>query len=421
MQEKRPFGPASSNWLIAFCLLSLVLARAQTFEVLHTFNGLDGGYPMGVLAKDEAGNLYGTASAGGTGKCGKYRCGTAFMLNKAGKLVGTYSFGGSNGMEPVAGLLRDAKGNFYGTTVFGGDTNASCQQGCGTAFKLSPTGKETVLHKFTGSPDGWLPQSLLVEDAAGNLYGTTVQGGPNGFGTVFKIATTGEETVLYSFTGDSDGCFPYPGVILDASGNLYGVTSDGGSGFGNSGYGVVFKVDTAGNETVLHTFGGADGANPSSTLIFDSQGNLYGTTQNGGSSEGCGFSGCGTIFELSPQQDGSWTEGVLYSFCSLPECADGERPLAGPLAQDGAGNLYGTTIFGGQSTNQCNGSCGVVFKLDTAEQETVLHSFTGGSDGAFPWAGLVMDEAGKLYGTTQQGGSACLPNYTCGLVFEITP
>jgi uncharacterized repeat protein (TIGR03803 family) len=416
--------PSSVANRVARIFLTLLLAaailptpaQAQTFTVLHTFDGKDGAFPEGVLVRDAAGNLYGTTAFGGTGNCGTDRCGTAFMLNQAGKMVGSYSFGGTNGMDPAAGLLRDATGNFYGTTLYGGTNEPSCgTSGCGIVFKLSPKGKETVIHKFTATPDGFFPESLLVEDAAGNLYGTAYLGGTNGLGAVFKIDATGSETVLYSFTGGSDGCFPDPGVSLDLSGNLYGVTLNGGAGFCDSGAGVVFKLDPAGNETVLHTFGGGDGANPYSVLIFDSEGNLYGTTQNGGTSEGCGFSGCGTVFELSPQQNGSWSETVLYSFCSLSECADGERPMSGPLARDFAGNLYGTTLFGGKLDD------GVVFKLDASGNETVLHAFTGGSDGAFPVPGLTMDSAGNLYGATDEGGDACAPKFTCGVVFEITP
>jgi uncharacterized repeat protein (TIGR03803 family) len=416
--------PSSAAKLVSRIFLALLLAaaimptpaRAQTFTVLHTFDGKDGAFPEGVLVRDAAGNLYGTTAFGGTGNCGTDRCGTAFMLNKTGKLVGSYSFGGANGMEPQAGLFRDAAGNFYGTTESGGDNEPSCgSSGCGTVFKLNPRGKETVIHKFTATPDGFFPQSLLIEDGAGNLYGTTQLGGDYALGAVFKIDMSGNETILYSFTGGSDGCFAAPGVILDSAGNLYGVASEGGLGFCNSGVGVVFKVDPSGNETVLHTFGGEDGANPDSVLLFDSETNLYGTTANGGTSEGCGFSGCGTVFELSPQQNGSWSETVLYSFCSLSECADGEEPV-GPLVRDVSGNLYGATYFGGGRSGD-----GIVFKLDTSGNETVLHSFAGGSGGAGPAGGLVMDNAGSLYGTTQEGGDACAPKFTCGVVFEITP
>ena len=288
-------------------------------------------------------------------------------------------------------------------------------------FKLDVTGKETVLHKFTGEPDGYGPESLLVKSLTGNLYGTTYIGGEKGYGTVFKLDKAGKETILYNFAGGSDGCFPYPGVILDSVGNLYGVTSNGGAGFGNSGYGVVYKVDTGGNETVLHTFGGEDGANPDSVLLFDSNGNLYGATAHGGTSEVCN-GGCGTLFELSPE-NGSWSETVLYSFCSLSNCRDGGLPTVGPLVRDADGSLYGTTDFAG-TYNNCNGTCGVVFKLDTTGKGSVLHNFTGGADGAGPYAGLTIDSAGNLYGAALFGGDLkCKAGngQGCGTVFKIAP
>ena len=172
---------------------------------------------------------------------------------------------------------------------------------------------------------------------------------------------------------------------------------------------------------MLHNFCGGDGAYPSSVLIWDNAGSLYGTTQEGGSSDVCD-GGCGAVFELSPGSGGNWTEKVLYSFCSVSGCADGLDPLSGPLARDAAGNLYGTTIFGGSHRN-CNGdACGVVFKLDPRGNETVLHSFTGGPDGALPWAGLMIDSAGVLYGTADEGGDVkCNPPHGCGVLFEIAP
>ena len=403
---------------VTFLLVSTLAAqpaRAQTFKVLHTFHGPDGSFPTGALVRDSAGNIYGTTSGGGTGGCGKYGCGTVFKMNKVGKELWLHSFKGTNEIDPSAGLLRDASGNLYGTTIYGGKIRKTCggvqTGGCGTAFKVDKTGKGTVLYKFKGTPDGYFPESVLVEDATGSLYGTTYLGGANGLGAVFKIDTTGKETVLYSFSGgSSDGCSPYPGVILDPAGDVYGVATDCGA----YKYGVVFVVDTASRETVLYNFSsGLDGANPDSVLLFDTRGNLYGTTAKGGT--GCGGTGCGTVFELSPQPGGGWTEGVLYRFCSLSGCADGELPGSGPLVMDAAGSLYGTTYFGGIKDD------GIVFKLDTGGKETVLHSFTGGSDGAFPVPGLAMDGAGNLYGTTQQGGATCFTSYTCGVVFKITP
>ncbi len=212
-----------------------------------------------------------------------------------------------------------------------------------------------------------------------------------------------------------------PGVILDKAGNLYGVASAGGDGFCGNGHGVAFEVDTAGNETVLHTFSGGDGADPDSILLFDSKGNLYGTTGYGGGGSGCGNTGCGTVFVLTPQSSGNWSETVLYSFCTVANCTDGAEPDTGPLVRDVRGNIYGTTYFGGAYRN-CNGDeCGVVFRLDTAGKEAVLHSFTGGKDGANPIAGLAMDSHENLYGTTQTGGATCYNTSTCGVVFKIAP
>jgi uncharacterized repeat protein (TIGR03803 family) len=417
MRSKK-FSSAKSIFAIWTLLLVPMIAPAQTptkFKVLHTFHGKDGGSPMGVLVLD-AGGIYGTTIGGGTGKCSKMGCGTAFKLNKSGQQVWLYSFDGANGLNPEAGLLRDGEGNLFGTTVYGGDTKCVPPEGCGTVFKLSNTGKkETVLHKFTGTPNGWFPEALLVEDSQGGLYGTTYLGGSSSLGTVFKINKTGKETILHSFAGppdgSGDGAYSYQGVIRDAAGNLYGVTAAGGA----YGAGAVYKWNATDKETLLYSFTGySDGGSPDSVLVADSAGDLFGTTQDGGNSE-CGGSGCGVVFELSPKSGGDWVETVLYEFCSLSNCIDGERPLAGPLVRDPAGTLYGTTYFGGVNDD------GVVFKLDVTGQETVLHSFTGGPDGAFPYAGLAEDGSGDLYGTTQGGGATCYTSYTCGVVFKITP
>jgi uncharacterized repeat protein (TIGR03803 family) len=427
MRSNKPFSVAKSIFAISIrLLLASIVVPAQTqqatkFKVLHTFHGKDGGGPVGVLVRDASGNLYGTTAGGGTGKCGEMGCGAVFKLNKSGQQVWLFSFDGGNGLNPEAGLLRDAAGNLFGTTEYGGDTKCVPPEGCGTTFKLSHTGnKETVLHKFTGTPDGYFPGALLVENRAGDLYGTTYLGGTKGIGAVFKLDTNDKENILYSFAGPpeggGDGAFPYEGVIRDAAGNLYGVTFEGGA----YGAGVVYKLDSAGKETLLYSFAsGSDGANPDSVLLLDSKGNLYGTTENGGNSE-CGGTGCGVVFELSPQSDGTWTERALYAFCSLSDCADGEGPI-GPLVLDSFGNLYGVTFFGGTYRN-CNGDgCGVVFNLDATGKETVLHSFTGGTDGAFPSGGLNIDASGNLYGVTEEGGAPCFTSYTCGVVFKVTP
>jgi uncharacterized repeat protein (TIGR03803 family) len=267
---------AAKTFFAIYLVLLLMLAitaqpaQAQTFKVLRTFHGKDGGAPYGTLVLDGSGNLYGTTGIGGAGKCSSEGCGTVFKMDKAGKEVWLRSFKGANGWQPVAGLLRDSAGNLFGTTTLGGGvTSCGEQYGCGTVFKVNEAGtKETVLHRFGRVSDGFFPESLLVEDKAGNLYGTAYVGGKYGLGMVFKIGAERREKILYNFTGGSDGCAPYPGVTLDSEGNLYGVAAEGGNAFCNDGDGVVFKVDPVGNETVLHTFGGEDGSIPSSTLLF---------------------------------------------------------------------------------------------------------------------------------------------------------
>jgi uncharacterized repeat protein (TIGR03803 family) len=426
----RPEKPCFTAKIVLAIFATLLLAsiafptksQAQKFKVLHTFHGKDGANPSDVLIRDAEGNLYGTTGVGGGGNCsGGEGCGTVFKMDKTGKEVWLHKFNGANGAIPLAGLLRDASGNVFGTTLEGGDTNCDAPYGCGTVFKLDRTGKkETVLHRFTGDPDGYFPEALLVVDKAGNLYGTTYEGGTDSQGTVFRIDTARKENILHSFTGPpdggGDGAFPDPGVIRDAEGNLYGVTVAGGG----SGAGAVYEVSSGGEEVLLYSFSGSDGAQPDSVLLLDAKGNLYGTTQNGGSSA-CGGTGCGVVFELSPQSDGSWSETVLYRFCSVGNCADGESPVFGPLVMDSGGNLYGTTYFGGASSNCDGAGCGTVFELGPSGKETVLHSFTGGPDGAFPSAGVAIDASGNLYGAAGYGGAKCYGSNTCGVVFKLTP
>src|ERR1019366_1278963 len=284
------------------------------------------------------------------------------------------------GAYPYAGLIRDSAGNLYGTTYQGGKANA------GVVYGVDAAGQEKVLYSFTGLADGGNPYGGVVPDSAGNLYGTTSAGGTSGYGVVFKLDKAGQETVLYSFTGGADGGYSYAGVIRGSAGNLYGTTSSGGIGQGYAGYGVVFKLSTAGQETVLYSFtGGADGGNPGAGVIHDSAGNLYGTTTSGGTA------GQGVVFKLST----GGQETVLYSFTGG---ADGGYPSAGVI-RDSAGNLYGTASYGGTA------DVGVVFKVDAAGQETVLYTFPPPHDGASPTAGVVRDSAGNLYGPTGAGGA----------------
>ncbi len=398
--------------------------------ILHKFGGNpDGQSPEAGLILDRAGNLYGTTVAGGSdpqcpGGFGE-GCGTVFSLDTAGKETVLYSFAGRpDGASSFAGLMADAAGSLYGTTALGGNVGgcyAGGGDGCGTVFKLDSAGNETMLHDFRsvfkGKPDGQSPEGDLVADAAGNLYGTTPFGGPDASGTIFEIDALGKETVLYSFTGGADGARPYSGVTRDAAGNLYGVTYFGGSDSCVGGCGTVFEFDTAtGALTTLHAFTGqADGGNPYGGLIQDAAGNFYGTTELNGDNACSGGNGpgCGVVFELGS----SGVETVLHAFEGSP---DGRNPYT-RLVMDGHGNLFGTTAFGGDSACNKGNSCGVVYEVDKNGKETVLHSFKGGrKDGEVVYGGLVRDRAGNLYGTTVSGGiGSC--SRGCGMVFKLAP
>jgi uncharacterized repeat protein (TIGR03803 family) len=291
----------------------------------------------------------------------------------------------------------DAQDNLYGTTWVGGCIQPN-QTACSTVFKVDATGNETVLFKFNGpGGDGTKPSGLVL-DAQGNLYGTTALGGASGAnkdGTAFRLDAAGNETILHTFPmGPTDGVSPYGGVVLDGEGNLYGTTTRGGrfSIFPGS----VFKLDTTGIETVLYRFAGSpDGANPYAGVVLDGQGNMYGTTYGGGTA------GHGTVFKI----DSSGNETVLYSFTGTP---DGAGPYAG-VVLDEQGNLYGTTYGGGTA------DYGTVFEINATGNETVLHSFgSTKGDGKYPYAGLVLDAQG-LYGTTTHGGA-----HNKGTVFKLT-
>ncbi|HEV2381540.1 MAG TPA: choice-of-anchor tandem repeat GloVer-containing protein [Terriglobia bacterium] len=329
-----------------------------------------------------------------------------------------HTFGlGKDGARPHAGLIADAAGNFYGTTEDGG------AYGFGAVFAVKANGQETVLYSFTGGSDGANPNGALVRDAAGDLYGTASGGGnldgvcaPSGCGVVFKLQP-GRETVLYTFSGGTDGGGPWSGLIRDASGNLYGTATYGGaSGACLGGCGAVFKVDASGNETVLHNFSGApDGETPYAGLVMDSAGNLYGITYVGGVSGGCGGYGCGIVFEL----DSLGNESILYTFTGG---ADGGNPLYGALVLDASGDVYGTATHGGATAGACVGfGCGVVFKVDPSGNETVLYTFTGGSDGAHPAGGVIWGGSSNLYGLAGAGGdlNGC-GSLGCGVAFRLS-
>jgi len=416
----------------AFLVLAPGAWAGGSYRTLYRFEPKDGDFPVGALISDAAGNLYGTASEGGKGAyCAYYGCGTVFKLtpNRRGGWTESllYTFCSlsncSDGGFPAGSLIFDQAGNLYGATGQGGIA------GGGTVFKLTPSRDgswyESVLYSFCSlksCSDGLSPNDGLIFDKAGNLYGTTQSGGrgePIGAGTAFRLAPTRDgswsESVLYrfcAFQNCSDGKGPSSGLIFDQTGNLYGTTVQGGAA---EGVGTVFELtpnrDGSWTESVLYRFCSLtnceDGAQPSADLIFDQAGNLDGTTNDGGSA------GAGTVFELTPNRDGSWSESVLYSFCSLTNCSDGgDYPPS--VILDQAGNLYGTTYYGG------NAGYGVVFKLAPTARgggwnETVLHNFLD-RPGALPQGGMIFDAAGNLYGTT--GGD----HYkTYGSVFKIAP
>ena len=341
---------------VLFCALVLGIvgateaAQAAKFRVLYAFQGgSDGASPFGAMVQGNKGR-YGATYYGGPNNAG-----TIFRLSRDGTESVLYSFtGGSDGANPQTDLIADATGNLYGTASAGGAS------GCGTVFKIKRNGHFTVLYAFKCRPDGFTPNGGLVLDAAGNLYGTTYGGGGSNEGTVFKLAPDGTETILYAFPGGSDAAYPVAGLIADQNGNLFGTTYGGG----NAALGTVFKLTTSGEETVLYSFkGGSDGANPFARLAEDASGNLYGTTWGGGGN-GCNGGGCGTVFRVAP--DGA--EAVLHSFAGG---SDGFGPYAG-VTLDASGNLYGSTLYGGGSGCSGNG-CGLVFRLAPGGAKKDLH------------------------------------------------
>jgi len=379
-------------------------AAAQTETLLYSFQGgtSDGGYPQSGLTFDSSGNLYGTTYYGGSHSNG----GTVYELSPGSPWTEKvlYNFGATGtGVGPLSSLIFDSSGNLYGTTTTGGTSNL------GTQYILSPGTSWTQLaaYSFAGGATGQNPYDYgqLVMDSSGNVYGTTYAAGAHSQGNVFEMTYEPlnnliVETVLYSFdatTGHNDGDDPHGGLVMDSSGNLYGVTTTGGSHSG----GTVFEI-SGGTETVLWDFGGTgDGTAPYGGLIIDSSGNLYGTTYSGGAHN------LGTVFEV-PSGGGSDT--VLHSFGGT---GDGAEPY-NSLLMDSSGNLYGTTVIGGAHAD------GTVFKLSSTLgvwSESVLYSFSGGTtDGAYPYCNLVMDSSGNLYGSTWEDGA-----HSYGAVFKLVP
>lgn len=382
------------------CMLAVAVpmqASARHETVLYAFQGgSDGADSRAALLEDTSGNLYGTTyEGGGTGCDEGVGCGTVFELPAGGTETVLYGFAGppGDGAEPWSALISDSSGNLYGSTSAGGSGDG------GTVFKIAAGGTQSTLHSFTGSSHGREPLAGLIEDASGNFFGTTFRGGAHSAGTVFRLAADGTEKVVHSFAGGSDGRAPQANLIVDTSGNLYGTTSRGGTHH----HGTVFMLTPDGTETLLYSFAARkNGLDPVAGLIMDQAGNLYGTTKLGGRY------GYGTVFEITAA--GAFT--VLHSF-GLGSQHDGQWPW-GALVADSAGNLYGTTEGGGAYNN------GTVFEIASGGTETVLYSFAGGNDGAHPYASLISDGSGNLYGTTQAGGGSTGCNDGCGTIFEIS-
>ena len=389
---------AQAAIFVSVILLAQV-TLGQTFTVLHAFKYVaDGDQPFGGVVRDKAGNLYGTTLTGGS-----HGLGTIFKIDLSGTEVIVHNFEAGDGAFPEGGLVLDRAGNLYGATSVQSGISPSLLSFGGSIFMLTPSGNLTVLYRFSknGMPDGFAVLGNLIE-RAGYLYGTTDGGGTGtGSGTIFEVsARTGEETILYNFNEQPDGSYPLAGLIADADGDFYGTTVLGGA-FCFPGCGTVFKLDASGNETVLYSFTGwADGNEPSGGVIRDGEGTLYGTTVTGGAFNQ------GTIFKL----DTAGVLTVLHDFSGAAN--DGAQPIASGLTPDSKGNFYGTTQYGGAF------AAGTVYRLAPDGTFTVLHSFSGGSDGSLPWAGVIRDSDGNLYGTTRLGGD---PHCGCGVVFKIAP
>jgi uncharacterized repeat protein (TIGR03803 family) len=394
-----------NSWMKA-CTLFLLWAAtaialpAQTFTTVHSFAGADGSEPQATLIQATDGNFYGTTTYGGSSSACDGGCGTVFKITPGGTLTTLHSFTGPDGIDPYAGVVQGSDGNFYGTTYYGGASTA-CSGGCGTVFKMTPSGTVTTLHSFDYKDGAYPPVAALLQVADGSFYGTTLNGGTGGCtnacGTIYRITPTGPFTLIHRFLGYPDGSAPYSGLIQATDGNFYGTTSFGGV----YNWGAVFKLTPKGTLTNLYSFcalgdGCPDGSTPSAAVIQATNGNLYGTTSSG--SNGTCFHGCGTIFQIT--LGGTLT--TLHSFDST----DGHSPLL-QLVQGTNGVLYGTTNTGG-TNGPCNLQCGTVYSITTSGTFATIHDFcsdSGCTDGATPVGGLMQSTNGKSYATTPLGGA----------------
>lgn len=411
-----------SKPVFANCILALgsflfltVSGWSASYKVIVPFSGSNGLEPVAGLIFDASGNAYGTTQGGGPN--GK---GEVYQLSPTSGFHIIYAFHGKDGYGPMGNLTMDSQGDLYGTTYAGGSYK-NCYGACGTIFKLAPpvgngNWTETVLYSFTGGGDGQAPVGGVILDQAGNLYGTTQLGGTFGQGVVFQLTpspTGWTESAIYSFTGGNDGNQPLCSLVSDSTGNLFGTTSHGGQG---GVAGSIFELTSQGSGlwtfSVIHEFAlnGEDGSSPTAGLIFDDIGNLYGTTAVGGSNRCGGSGGCGTVFELA-QDSGAWEETILHSF----DGSDGYEPVAS-LVLDSEGDIYGTTFFASQGA-------GNIFELKRPLPgqnwtERFFNLPADGHLGQWPKSSLSFDRTGGIYGTTFAGG----PNGTnSGAIFRIAP
>jgi uncharacterized repeat protein (TIGR03803 family) len=391
---------------LAFTLTTSAFASYQYQEsTLYSFTSkTDGETPGSALVMDASGNLYGTTLWGGSGTCGGKGCGSVFELSPNGNGGWTktevYAFNGTDGDNPTANLLIDASGNLYGTTLGGGPNN-----GNGTVFELSPVAgggwSETILYSFSDFTTGGYPAGITF-DGKGNIFGTAEGGGANSFGAVFELSPNSSggwtETVLYSFTNGNDGANPTGGVVFDAAGNLYAAAVRGGSTTCSNGCGTIFRLKPLGTTWLfsrLYAFQGPGGYYPSGSLIIDSVGNLYGSTNLGGH-------GYGVVFKLAPTSSGGWKETLLHDFTNG---ADGASP--GPLLSDGAGNLFGGAAPYDSITN--------IFRLTpsgTGWIFAIVYAFPSQDGSVGPSA---MDALGNFYGIGGYG------SHGYGLVYKLSP
>ena len=424
--------------LFTLCLGASVASSAQTFNTLFTFNGPNGNYPI-TLTQNTQGKLVGNSLQGGRYMEGTVLegAGNVFTLSLSGSEGTLYNFCAISlcldGARPGSPVVQGPDGNYYGTTVFGGagsncsftDGTRILHGGCGTIYKLSPSGTLTTIYTFVcdqngNCPAGWNPTGPLVLGHDGNFYGATYYGGSgmfcgglNGCGTIFKVPPAGQLTTLYNFCtvqSCNDGGLPYYGIVVGNNGYIYGVSEAQAANV----YGTFFVLTPTGQFRILHEFTKAEGINPLS-LIAGNDGNFYGTTTYGGPSGG------GTIFKATP----SGKVTVLYNFCSLANCADGNEPES-PLIQGSDGNFYGTTFFGGSnSTTTCGfgsvQSCGTVYQLTPSGQLTVLYNLCSQANctDGFRTGTVMQATNGTFYGTSIYGGlvGGCVNG--CGTLFSL--